>query len=92
MSVVALVIAPSIALNADQMSAYNNKTITVELHENVNSNTPKEVQKEVRVEVNDNGEKTATVITTTIKNGEKILVKKTLTGAEVDELLKESKE
>jgi K(+)-stimulated pyrophosphate-energized sodium pump len=92
MSVVALVIAPSIALNADQMSAYNSNDITVELHENVSANSTKEVQKEVRVEVKDNGEKTATVVTTIIENGEKIVVKKTLTGADVDQLLKESKE
>ncbi len=92
MSVVALVIAPSIALNADQMSAYNNKAITVELHEQVNSNSAKEVQKEVTVELKDNGEKTATVVTTIIENGEKIVIKKTLTGADVDKLLEESKE
>ena len=92
MSVVALVIAPSIALNADQMSAYNNKAITVELHEQVNSNSTKEVQKEVTVELKDNGEKTATVVTTIIENGEKIVIKKTLTGADVDKLLEETKE
>jgi len=92
MSVVALVIAPSIALNADQLDDFTNTKINIELHENISADSTKEVQKEVRVKVMDNGEKTATVITTTIKNGEKIVVKKTLTGKEVDKLLEESKE
>jgi len=62
------------------------------LHEQVNSNSTKEVQKEVTVELKDNGEKTATVVTTIIENGEKIVIKKTLTGADVDKLLEETKE
>ena len=92
MSVVALVIAPSIALNVDQLNAYNNKSITVELHEDVKSNSSKEVTKEVTVETKENGEKTATVVTTTIENGDKKVETKTLKGDEVDKLVKKHKE
>ena len=92
MSVVALVIAPSIALSADKLEAHNSKAVTIELHEDMDSKSSKEVTKEVRVEVLDNGEKTATVTTTTIENGEKKVESKTLTGDEVDKLIKKEKE
>ncbi len=92
MSVVALVIAPSIALNADQLDDFTSTKINIELHENVNSDSSKEVKKEVRIEVKDNGEKTAKVTTTTIENGEKKVETKILKGDDVDKLIKKEKE
>ncbi len=92
MSVVALVIAPSIALNADQLNDFTSTKINIELHENVNSDSSKEVKKEVRVEVKDNGEKIAKVTTTTIENGEKKVETKILKGGDVDKLIKKEKE
>jgi len=92
MSVVALVIAPSIALNADQLDDFTSTKINIELHENVNSDSSKEVKKEVRVEVKDNGEKIAKVTTTTIENGEKKVETKILKGDDVDKLIKKEKE
>ncbi len=92
MSVVALVIAPSIALNADQLNDFTSTKINIELHENVNSDSSKEVKKEVRIEVKDNGEKTAKVTTTTIENGEKKVETKILKGDDVDKLIKKEKE
>ncbi len=81
MSVVALVIAPSIALNTDTITAYNNDTTTVELHEN---NEVKEMKVLVKKE---NGEKNATVITTTEVNGKKEVTVETIEGDEVDTLI-----
>ncbi|RLD73696.1 MAG: sodium-translocating pyrophosphatase, partial [Bacteroidetes bacterium] len=92
MSVVALVIAPSIALSADKLEAHNSKAVTIELHEEMKTNSSKELMKKVRVEVLDNGEKTATVTTTTIENGEKKVETKILKGDEVDKLIKKEKE
>ncbi len=84
MSVVALVIAPSIALNLDKVEAHNNTTI--ELHEE--STVSKEVEKEVIVEVKDVGEKTATITTTTTIDGKKKVEVETLEGEDVDKLVK----
>ena len=83
MSVVALVIAPSIALDSDNVSAYNKGT-QIELHENVNSSENKEMKVLVKKE---NGEKNATVITTTEINGKKEVVVETIEGDEVDNLI-----
>jgi len=83
MSVVALVIAPSIALSTDTVTAYNdtNDTTTIELHEN---NETKEMKVLVKKE---NGEKNATVITTTEVDGKKEVTVETLEGDEVDNLI-----
>ncbi len=83
MSVVALVIAPSIALDIDSVTAYNNDatSTSVEVYEN---NENKEVKVLVKKE---NGEKNATVITTTEINGKKDVTVETLEGEEVDMLL-----
>jgi len=81
MSVVALVIAPSIALDMDSVTAYNNDTTTIELHEN---NETKEMKVLVKKE---NGEKNATVITTTEINGKKDVIVETIQGDEVDNLI-----
>ncbi len=88
MSVVALVIAPSIALDMDKAEAYN--TTTIELHEeNTSSNeVSKKVEKEVKVELKENGEKTAMITTTTTINGEEKVEVETLEGKEVDKLIK----
>ena len=83
MSVVALVIAPSIALNIDDVSAYNKGT-QIELHEDVNSSENKEMKVLVKTE---NGEKNATVITTTEINGKKEVIVETIEGDEVDNLI-----
>jgi len=82
MSVVALVIAPSIALDADSVTAYNKDTATsIELHENHES-------KEMKVLVKkENGEKNATVITTTQIDGKKDVTVETIEGDEVDTLI-----
>ena len=87
MSVVALVIAPSIALNADNLTDYNNE-ITIELTENVTSK--QEVKKIVKVQIDENGEKTATITTTTTVDGEEKVVTETLKGEEVEELIKDN--
>ncbi|MCF6346796.1 MAG: sodium-translocating pyrophosphatase [Flavobacteriaceae bacterium] len=89
MSVVALVIAPSIALNVDQVEAYN--TTTIELYEeNTSSN---EISKKVEIKVTEEkGKKTAMITTTTSKNGIEKTETKTLKGKEVDELVKENRE
>jgi K(+)-stimulated pyrophosphate-energized sodium pump len=88
MSVVALVIAPSIAMDINKMEAHTNETI--ELHENLSSST--EVKKMVKVEVKENGEKTAIVTTTTVENGEEKVETKTFKGEEVDKLMEKHKE
>jgi K(+)-stimulated pyrophosphate-energized sodium pump len=93
MSVVALVIAPSIALNIDKVEAFNNKAVTIELHEEIDSDSTKEVKKEVKIIVEEeNGEKTATVTTTTTVDGEEKVETKTLKGEEVDKLMEKHKE
>ena len=89
MSVVALVIAPSIALDLDKVTAQN-EDITIELHKDAMSSD--QVKKEVKVILNDNGEKTATVTTTTTVDGEEKVVTETLEGEEVDNLIKKNKE
>ncbi|MET2986328.1 sodium-translocating pyrophosphatase [Aureibaculum conchae] len=85
MSVVALVIAPSIYIDSDMVSAYNNEnnpaqqeTVVVADDEN----------KEMKVLVKkENGEKNATVITTTEVDGKKEVTVKTVEGDEVDLLV-----
>ncbi len=84
MSVVALVIAPSIALNIDKMEAHN--SMTIELHEELTSS--KNVEKEIRVEVKDNGDKIATVTTTTTVDGVEKVEVETLEGEDVEKLIK----
>ncbi len=82
MSVVALVIAPSIALDVDDIIAYNkDSATTIELHEN---NETKEMKVLVKKE---NGEKNATVITTTEVDGKKEVTVETIEGDEVDLLV-----
>jgi len=88
MSVVALVIAPSIALDADKIEAHNSTTI--ELHEKATSS--EEIRKEVEVIVNADGEKTATVTTTTTIDGEEKVEVETLDGEEVEKLMVKKKE
>jgi K(+)-stimulated pyrophosphate-energized sodium pump len=71
MSVVALVIAPSIALDSEKVMAYAESDIT---------------SKEVRVtmEGNDEGTFTATVTTVTNDNGEKNTTEETFEGTEAE--------
>ncbi|MGB5498087.1 MAG: sodium-translocating pyrophosphatase [Maribacter sp.] len=77
MSVVALVIAPSIALSSDTLTAYNEEKAATEM-------VAQSVQKEVRVEMkkNDDGTVNATVTTTTTKNGEKSVTEEVFAGTE----------
>ncbi|NOQ91645.1 MAG: sodium-translocating pyrophosphatase [Flavobacteriaceae bacterium] len=84
MSVVALVIAPSIALDVNTMEAYN--TTTIELHETTTS-SEKEI-KEIEVTIKENGEKTAMITTTTTVDGEEKVEVETLEGEDVDKLIK----
>ncbi|MBT8286281.1 MAG: sodium-translocating pyrophosphatase [Flavobacteriaceae bacterium] len=75
MSVVALVIAPSIALSSDAVSSYNMDKMGVDKIE-------QSMQKEVKVsmEENEDGTVTAKVVTTTTKNGEENVDEKTFSG------------
>ncbi|MDE3743727.1 sodium-translocating pyrophosphatase [Maribacter polysaccharolyticus] len=77
MSVVALVIAPSIAISADTLTAYNGQKSNTEM-------VAQEVRKEVRVEMkkNDDGTVNATVTTTETLNGEKTVSEEVFTGTE----------
>ena len=78
MSVVALVIAPSIViLDGDTLTAYNEEKATTEM-------VAQAVQKEVRVEMKkgDDGVVNATVTTTTTENGEQSVTEEEFTGTE----------
>ena len=77
MSVVALVIAPSIAISSETLTAYNEDKVATELVTNA-------VQQEVRVEMekNDDGTVTATVITTTLEGENTAVTEKVFEGAE----------
>jgi K(+)-stimulated pyrophosphate-energized sodium pump len=90
MSVVALVIAPSIALDKAELNTYNVEDISTEIASTV------EVSKDINVvmKVNEDGSVTATVKTTTVKDGETISEEKVISGTEEEvkrtvELLKE---
>ena len=83
MSVVALVIAPSIALDLDDVSEYN-KAAQIEVMETARASENQEMKVLVKKE---NGEKNATVITTTEINGKKDVIVETLEGDEVDNLI-----
>ena len=88
MSVVALVSAPSIAIiDSDSAMMYNT---SVELHENVMKN--EEVKKMVKIKVDEDGNKKATVTTTTTVNGEEKVETETLEGDDVEELIEKHKE
>jgi len=77
MSVVALVIAPSIALDIDAVSNYVNEDIPTEL-------ISQEIAKEVKVEMTkkEDGTFQAMVITTTTNNNETIVKEQIFTGTE----------
>jgi K(+)-stimulated pyrophosphate-energized sodium pump len=77
MSVVALVIAPSIALDIDAVSNYVNESTPTEV-------VSQEISKEVKVEMtkNEDGTVEAVVITTTTKDGEVIVEEKIFKGTE----------
>lgn len=86
MSVVALVIAPSIYINSDTVSAYNNENMPAQ-QETVVA-VDEDVNKEMKVLVkNENGEKNATVITTTEVDGKKEVTVKAVEGDDVDLLV-----
>ncbi|NNC45962.1 MAG: sodium-translocating pyrophosphatase, partial [Winogradskyella sp.] len=77
MSVVALVIAPSIAISADAASAYaandNNEVIT---------QTMKEVSVDIKAETNEDGTVKAVVTKTTTENGETVVTEDIIEGSE----------
>jgi K(+)-stimulated pyrophosphate-energized sodium pump len=75
MSVVALVIAPSIALSADEVTAYNQEKMTATTMEQA-------IEKEVSVMMNFNEDDSvsATVTTTSAKNGEEVIDEQVFTG------------
>jgi len=77
MSVVALVIAPSIALDIDGVSNYVNEAIPTEV-------VAQEISKEVNIEMtkNEDGTVHATVVTTTTKNGEVMVDEQNFSGNE----------
>jgi K(+)-stimulated pyrophosphate-energized sodium pump len=74
MSVVALVIAPSIALSADNVTEYTEQNAATEMVQ--------EVQVDVNMEGNEDGTFTATITTTTTKNGEESKTIEEITGTE----------
>ncbi len=88
MSVVALIIAPSIALDVTKIEAA--ALPPMELKETMR--TDHKIQKEVKVVINEKGEKTAVVKTTTTINGEETVVTENLVGEEAEKLLEEKKE
>ncbi|MGB5699267.1 sodium-translocating pyrophosphatase [Muriicola sp.] len=75
MSVVALVIAPSIALSSDAVSAYNMEKAGMDM-------VAQTMQKEVMVEMakNEDGTVTATITTTMTENGEEMMEEKVISG------------
>ncbi len=79
MSVVALVIAPSIAVDTDAVTAYANENTPNEVVADL-----VEVSKDVEVTLTVNSDNTmnAVVVTDTLKNGEIITVKEEFTGTE----------
>ncbi len=87
MSVVALVIAPSIALNADEITSYNSdKGVDTEIVAEAENTEMKVLVKK------ENGSKNATVITTTEVDGKKDVTVKTVEGDDVDNLIAEHEE
>jgi K(+)-stimulated pyrophosphate-energized sodium pump len=77
MSVVALVIAPSIAVNSETMTAYNESKATTEV---VSQQSERSV--EVSMENNEDGTSIATVVTTIVENGEKSISSQVFEGTE----------
>lgn len=77
MSVVALVIAPSIAMSGDTMTAYNQEKYDTEVVEN-------QIQKsvEVKMDKNDEGLTTAVITTTVLENGKETVSEQVLEGTE----------
>ncbi len=90
MSVVALVIAPSIPLNVNEMKDQS-QDVMIEIRENSNA-VNKEITKEVEVTVNDNGEKIAVIKKKEVLNGKETVEIDTLRGNEVEKLIKKRKE
>jgi len=74
MSVVALVIAPSIAINADKMTAYNEDKVATELV------AQQEQQVSVEIEATEEGDYIAMVTSTTEVGGEVIETTKEFTA------------
>ena len=81
MSVVALVIAPSIAMNADTMMAYNEEKVATEM-------VQKQVEQKIKVEMNtmEDGSFKAVVTTTSEVNGEVSEEVKEFIGATKEEV------
>ncbi|MDC6406394.1 MULTISPECIES: sodium-translocating pyrophosphatase [Maribacter] len=77
MSVVALVIAPSIAMSGDSMTAYNEEKIATEV-------VAKQVEKQVEVKMEKTGDTMvkATVVTTLTENGQKSISEQVFEGTE----------
>ncbi len=86
MSVVALVIAPSIALDAQAVAKYN-ETMTIDLVEA--RPVKEEVKKTIKVKVDDEGKKVATITTKTSVDGVEKVETETIKGEEVEALIKE---
>ena len=79
MSVVALVIAPSIAMSGDSMTAYNEEKIATEV-------VAKQVEKHVEVKMEKTGDAMvkATVVTTLTENGQKSISEQVFEGTEAE--------
>jgi K(+)-stimulated pyrophosphate-energized sodium pump len=88
---IGLVIAPILGGHSDNAHANLNTHNTVQMiAENHEVNSDKNIDKTVKVLIKkEEGEKNATVITTTTINGKKDVDVKAVSGAEVDKLMKE---
>ncbi|WP_299777081.1 sodium-translocating pyrophosphatase [uncultured Formosa sp.] len=82
MSVVALVIAPSIALSVDSLTSYNEAA----LHNN-QTELVQEVQEEVEISTNEAGDKIAEVTTVKIVDGKKVVQTITYEGTDVNQFI-----
>ncbi|UMB60120.1 sodium-translocating pyrophosphatase [Lutibacter sp. A80] len=78
MSVVALVIAPSIAIDSDDVTAYAKENVSTEVVAEL------EISKDVKIELTVNDDKTtsATITTSTLQNGKTVVAEEVFTGTE----------
>ena len=83
MSVVALVIAPSIALDITQVAGYSQEKAATEL---VSSTKTENIS--IEIVTNDDATLTATVVTTTIENGIENVTEEIISGTEEEVSMK----
>ncbi|MDW5287403.1 sodium-translocating pyrophosphatase [Formosa sp. PL04] len=82
MSVVALVIAPSIALSVDDLTSYNEDALSNP------TEMVQQIRNEVQISIDETGEKIAEVTTVKIVNGEEVIETKTYEGTDVNQFMR----